>query len=88
MAALSRLVGTRVGQWVLAGLAFLGLNLVTQEFVVGPMLNYVQTSLAGAPGDLVALMGYLRIDQYVTIVMSAYATAASGKALKLRKKAA
>jgi hypothetical protein len=85
MGALSRLVTTRIGQWVLAALAFLGLNFVAQEFAVGPMLNYLQSSLQGAPADIVNMIAYLRIDKYMTIVLSAYSLAAAGSALKLRK---
>ncbi|MBH1552422.1 DUF2523 domain-containing protein [Stenotrophomonas maltophilia] len=84
LAGLSRLFGTRLGQWLLSALAFLGINFMTQKFAVDPLLGQIKASMAGAPGDIVAWLGYLNVDKYVTLVLSAYATAAAAGALKMR----
>ncbi len=84
LAGLSRLMGTRLGQWILSALAFLGINFLTQEFAVDPMLNKIKATFAGAPGDIVAWLGFLNVDKYVTLILSAYATAAATGALKAR----
>lgn len=84
LAGLSRLVGTRLGQWVLSALAFLGINFMTQKFAVDPLLAQIKSSVAGAPGEIVAWLGFLNVDKYVTLVLSAYATAAAAGALKMR----
>ncbi|WP_164240842.1 DUF2523 family protein [Stenotrophomonas maltophilia] len=84
LAGLSRLVGTRLGQWVLSALAFLGINFMTQKFAVDPLLGQIKSSFAGAPGEIVAWLGFLNVDKYVTLVLSAYATAAAAGALKMR----
>ncbi|MCU1145202.1 DUF2523 domain-containing protein [Stenotrophomonas maltophilia] len=86
LAGLSRLFGTRVGQWILSALAFLGLNFVAQEFAVTPLLDQIKGSINGAPGDILAWLGFLNVDKYVTLVLSAYATAAAAGALKMRMK--
>ncbi|MCF3498206.1 MAG: DUF2523 domain-containing protein [Stenotrophomonas sp.] len=84
LAGLSRLFGTRLGQWILSALAFLGINFITQKFAVDPLLGQIKASVSGAPGDIVAWLGYLNVDKYVTLVLSAYATAAAAGALKMR----
>ncbi|RRU12123.1 DUF2523 family protein [Stenotrophomonas sp. 278] len=86
LAGLSRLIQTRLGQWLLAALAFLGLNFVTQEFAVDPLLNQIKQAFSGAPADIVAWLAFLNLDKYVTLVVSAYATAISAGALKMRLK--
>lgn len=86
LAGLSRLFGTRVGQWILSALAFLGLNFVAQEFAVTPLLDQIKGSINGAPGDILAWVGFLNVDKYVTLILSAYATAAAAGALKMRMK--
>lgn len=86
LAGLSRLFGTRVGQWILSALAFLGLNFVTQEFAVTPLLDHIKSSLNGAPGDILAWVAYLNVDRYITLMLSAYATGVSAGALKMRLK--
>ncbi|WP_182267820.1 DUF2523 family protein [Stenotrophomonas maltophilia] len=86
LAGLSRLFSTRVGQWILSALAFLGLNFVAQEFAVTPLLDQIKGSINGAPGDILAWVGFLNVDKYVTLILSAYATAAAAGALKMRMK--
>lgn len=85
--ALSRMFGTKAGQWVLSILSFLGIYWASSEFVVGPFLDAVKNSLNGAPVELINTLAYIRIDQYVTIVLSAYAAAAAGGALRMKKRA-
>jgi len=86
LAALSRLFSTRIGQWFLSLLAFLGLQWAVQEFAVDPVLNLVKTSFSGAPASILAWLGFLNLDRYVTLVLSAYSIAAAGSALKMRMK--
>lgn len=75
-ALLSRLVFTRAGQWVIALLASLGIALSTQTLVMGPITNYAAQGFAGLPGNIAEWVGFLNIDKYVSIVISAYAGAA------------
>lgn len=84
-AGLSRLFSTRLGTWVAGAMLFLGIELVASNFVVGPLLDEVIGAFAGLPGDMAAWLAFLNVDRYITIVASAYATAASIGALKLRK---
>lgn len=86
LGGLSRLFGTKAGEWILSALAFLGLYWASSEFLVGPFLDQIKSSFSGAPAVLLQTVAYLRIDQYITIVLSAYATAAASGALKMRKR--
>lgn len=86
LAALSRLFGTRIGHWFLSLLAFLGLQWMLQEFAVDPLLDMIKSSFAGAPAVIVGWLGFLNLDRYVTLVLSAYGMAAAGSALKMRMK--
>lgn len=85
-AAFARLIATRVGQWVVAALVFLGLQFAANEFVTDPLLDYIKGLINGAPADLIDWLGFLNIDRYITMVLSAYVAAASLSAVKLRKK--
>lgn len=83
---LSRLVSTRIGYWIGAAFAFLGIQYVASEFVTEPLMAQIQSAFTGAPADLAAWLSFLNVDRYITIIMSAYATAAAAGALRLRKK--
>ncbi|WP_238595446.1 DUF2523 family protein [Xanthomonas campestris] len=83
---MSRLFGSRLGQWFLGALAALGLSYVASEFAVGPLLDAVKGAMSSGPAQWVAWAGFLNIDRYFTITLSAYAVAAAAGALKLRKK--
>lgn len=85
-AFLSRMIQSRIGFWVLSGLAFFGLQWGATQLVVGPLLAQIQSAFVGLPADLIAWLSFLNIDRYVTIVLSAYATAAGASALRLRRK--
>lgn len=75
-AMLSRLVFTRAGGWIIATLASLGLALGTQSLVLGPLVNYVSQGFGGLPGDVAEWVGFLNVDRYASIVISAYVGAA------------
>lgn len=86
LAALSRLISTRIGQWVLSALAFLGIYWATSEFAVEPLLDFIKGQFSGLPPEVSQTFGYIGMDVYCTAVLSAYATAVAGSALKMRKR--
>lgn len=88
LAGISRLFATRIGFWILSALAFLGIQFAATEFVVEPLLDYIKGALGGAPATILEFLAWLRVDDYVTVVLSAYTTAAATGALKMRKKPA
>lgn len=85
--AFSALVFSRIGAWAVALLASLGLGLAVQGALVGPALDYVQSSMTGLPGNIAAWLGMLNVDKYFTIVGSAYVGGGIKKVI-LRKLAA
>lgn len=72
LAAFSRIVATRIGQWILSALLFFGLSWATQTVAMGPLLSQVSSHMGGVTGDLAQWMGVLRLDSYVSVVLSAY----------------
>lgn len=83
--ALSRLIASRVGMWVVSALGFLGLSFATHTVAIEPMLQMVHSNMAGVGGDIAAWMGVLRLDQYVSVIISAYAVGAIKRAFLARR---
>ena len=63
----------KAGQFVLNILAFFGLAWATYEYVVGPAVAQVQSLFTGLPADLIAWLGFFRVDVVATMLLSAYA---------------
>ena len=53
-------------------LAFFGLAWTTQTVAMGPIMSQVSAHMGGVTGDLAQWMGVLRLDSYVSVVLSAY----------------
>lgn len=83
--ALSRLFASRLGQWLVSALAFLGLSFATQHYAVGPLRNLIASILGGAGEDAVHWLAFLNVDKAITIILSAHAVSAVGR-LALRRK--
>lgn len=84
LSGLSRLFKSEIGQWVLHALAFLGIYFVSKEFAVDPILDWIKDQFTGIPQEVTDTFGYIGMDVYITAVLSAYATAVAGGALKMR----
>lgn len=84
LTALGWLIRTQIGRWILTALAAIGIGFATKSAVVDPIIDYVLNTVGGVPGDIADWMGYMNIDKYITIVLSAY-SAAAGKRVILRK---
>jgi hypothetical protein len=85
MAGLSAVFSSQIGRWIVSAFLFLGLELGTQKAVTGPMLTYMQSVTSGLSADAVGWLGFFNIDKYITIIMSAYATAGVGRVLLRRR---
>lgn len=83
--AVGRLVASRVGMWVVSALGFLGLSFATQTIAIEPILSQLQSSMAGVSGDIAQWMGVLKLDQYVSIIVSAYAIGGIKRAFLARR---
>jgi hypothetical protein len=66
-------LGSAIGSFIFRATTFLGVNLAAYEFAVEPLITYVQAVWVGLPGDLVAYLAFFRVDQFLTIVLSAMA---------------
>jgi len=74
-----------VGPILLQALVFFGIQFVSQKYVGTPFLNYIQTSLSGLPVIVIEALRGVNMDKAMTIILSAYATAAAGRLVMRRK---
>lgn len=70
-----------VGPIMGKGLGTLGLGLVAQDFAITPMINEMQAALGGAPAAFVQVIGYVRADVAISMILSAYAIRAMGRVI-------
>lgn len=87
-AFLSRLIFSRLGAWLVSAAVFAGLELASYKLAVQPIRDTVLSAVGGIPAELTQWMGVLRIDQYITIILSAYVAATVKKTIVRRRAAA
>jgi hypothetical protein len=85
-AVLGNLVKTQVGFWAASLLSAFGLHLVTQNLVIDPMLSDIQAQIGGLGGTAVAWFAYVRVDDAIGVILSAYGAASAMAGLRLMKK--
>lgn len=61
------------GSLVAKVLSVLGVHLAVQEFALPSMMAQVQSYFSGVPGDLAAHIGALRVDDGISLILSALA---------------
>lgn len=83
-AFLSRLVGSRIGQWILTGALFMGIQFVSKKVAVDVLIPQIASHMAGMGALTISWMAYLNIDRFITIVLSAYASAAGTRLVMQR----
>jgi hypothetical protein len=84
-ALFSRLFFSKLGSWIAAAAVFLGLELITYSVAVEPLRDEVISKVLGIPEGIRVWMGVLRLDQYITVIFSAYAAAIVKKTLLRRR---
>jgi len=90
-----------LAQWILAGLGWaltsalgrimttLGLTFVMVEFVASDWLDIIAQMWGGVPGFIIGMAGFYRVDDVITIIVSAIAVKVGTGLIKgLRKNAA
>lgn len=82
--AFSGLVFTRLGSWIAAALAAVGIGLAVQGVVFSGLTTYAQNAFSGLPSDIANWIAFLNIDKYMSLVISGYAGAGLKRVL-LRK---
>lgn len=88
LAALSRLFATRIGQWIAAAMAWLGLTWATQSAVVQPLIDEIKATAQGVSGPALEWLGYLQFDVALSMVFSALAAKyaiQAGRAFLMRR---
>lgn len=87
VAAFARLFSTKIGGWIATAAVALGIGLVTQESLMGPAMQAVQSAASGVPGAALQWAGVLNLDKYITIVLSAYTAGGIKRAILARRAA-
>lgn len=80
---LGELIATSVGAWCVQALIGIGVGLVTYKVGVQPVEAMIRSQLAAA-GTMLDYVGWLGIDQGITIVLSALAGRAALRSMKVR----
>lgn len=73
-----------LGSWVASALAYFGVSLVSQHFLVGPLLQELAASFSGTDSLFVQVVGYVNADVAMSMILSAYVVRAVGRVV-LRK---
>lgn len=84
-AAIASVFSSQIGRWCVSLLVFLGLELGTQQVVVGPLITYMQGATSGLSGDAVQWLAFFNLDKYITCILSASATAGVGRVILRRR---
>ena len=87
VAAVGRLLSTKLGGWIATAAMALGIGFVASEALMDPAIAAVQSAAAGVPSVALQWAGVLNLDQYITIVLSAYAAGAIKRAIMVRRAA-
>ena len=83
-AMLSRYLIVKAGFFVASILAFIGVQMVTQEVVIDPILDYVRNIGGSLPPVAAQWFAFFNVDRYITIIFSAY-TVGEGRNFVFRK---
>jgi hypothetical protein len=67
-------LATAAGSIAISAMLSIGLTYVTYKFTVDPLRNFLVSQLNAAPAEFVQVLGYLGVDQALTMVLSAAAS--------------
>jgi hypothetical protein len=76
-AALGWLVRSQIGRWIAIALAAIGIQFAVTEGVMYPLIDYIASNASGGVGAATQWFGFFNVDRYITLILSAYASAAA-----------
>ena len=85
IAALSRLVASRIGQWIVQLFLFFGVQIVAQHVLLSPIKGSLSAAFGGMPAAVIAWLAYCKVDVFLTLIASAYAANVGTRLLMQRK---
>jgi len=59
----------------------LGLSVAVTRFVMPDLLAFITSHMGGISGDVLNLFGYINVDKFITLILSASVARATGKAV-------
>ncbi|MGN6234951.1 DUF2523 family protein [Dyella sp.] len=62
---------TRIGSIIVSALLSMGLSFTTYTFAVAPFRELIRSQLSYAPSQMIAILGFLGVDQCITMLLSA-----------------
>lgn len=85
ISALGWMFKSQIGQWILSAMVALGISFTVSQFAIDPILTQIRNSASGISGEALDWIRVFRIDQYITIILSAYAVSAGKRVLLARR---
>lgn len=82
-ALFSRIIAVRGGKWIAMALFSLGIELAITGAFMLPFIDNARTSMSGIPFAIAEWMGVLRVDVYVSLILSAHAIASLKEARRM-----
>lgn len=61
------------GSIIVSALLSLGLSITTYSFGIGPLRSMIASQLSGSGGYFLNILGWLRVDVAISMILSAYA---------------
>jgi hypothetical protein len=69
------------GPWVVQGLLFFSIKIVSSTYVAAPLLTFIEGKLSAGPAMVANALNAVGVVSFFTIILSAYATATAGRLL-------
>jgi hypothetical protein len=81
------LMANQLGRWIVQALAFMGLSYGVAKLVAAPALDLLTSHMHSSPGgqfaaDAIAWLGVLRLDEAISMLISAIAIKRGAQAAK------
>jgi hypothetical protein len=76
-AAFGWLIRSQIGRWLAIGLTSLGIQFAVSEGVMTPLINYINANASGGVGAATVWLGFFNVDRYISLIISAYASASA-----------
>lgn len=74
-----------IGPMIVSALLYFGLTFVSSEYAIAPLLSAIQAQLSGLPAVGLDVLGFVKADVAISMILSAYITRAATQ-ISLRRK--
>jgi hypothetical protein len=79
-------LGASLVTWAVQLIASFGLSIVTYEFAAQPIKAYLISQTSGLTPQMAGLLGYMKVDVAMTMILSAYVVGGFSKVALRRRR--